>query len=231
MERLVEPELLDELPPADPRAVRSRRDLQRVNRLMDNDRILAAALRDVTSNGRPSRLIEIGTGDGTLLLRTLRLLDRPPSGSILILLDQQPVVTPQTIQALTDLGWEVEIVVADAMEWLGRQTGPRSDAMVANLFLHHFKEDRLAELFRRVADCTNALVAIDPIRGRLRLELCRWLWLVGCNDVTRHDAVASIRAGFSGQELSRLWPGKNSWGLEERAARFFSHLFIARKTN
>jgi hypothetical protein len=40
--------------------------------------------------------------------------------------------------------------------------------------------------------------------------------------------VLSVRAGFSGRELSALWP-KGDWLLEERHAGLFSHLFTARR--
>ena len=42
MNRIVQPELLDELPPDDPRAMRSRRDLRRINAWMRNHAIMAA---------------------------------------------------------------------------------------------------------------------------------------------------------------------------------------------
>ena len=57
---------------------------------------------------------------------------------------------------------------------------------------------------------------------------CRLMWLIGCNDVTRHDAVVSVRAGFTNRELSALWTA-SGWKLEERAAPPFSHLFVARR--
>jgi hypothetical protein len=55
------------------------------------------------------------------------------------------------------------------------------------------------------------------------------LWAIGCNSVTRHDALVSVRAGFSGDELSALWPDKKNWQLTERRAGPFSHLFIAQR--
>jgi len=57
----------------------------------------------------------------------------------------------------------------------------------------------------------------------------RAVGLIGCNRVTRHDAPASVRAGFTGRELSQLWPEPESWLLEERAAGPFSHLFVAQR--
>src|SRR3954469_16731047 len=55
MLRRVEPETLDHLPETDPQAVRSRRDLRRVNRVMGNLRILQSLL-DASLNGTPTRI-------------------------------------------------------------------------------------------------------------------------------------------------------------------------------
>jgi hypothetical protein len=52
---------------------------------------------------------------------------------------------------------------------------------------------------------------------------------IGCNDVSRHDAVVSVRAGFSDRELSELWPADRRWSLHEHAALPFTHCFAARR--
>ena len=65
MKRMVEPEWLDALPPGDPMAVGSRRDLCRVNAWMENAAIVAGAVRESFPEA-PRRIIEIGAGDGTL---------------------------------------------------------------------------------------------------------------------------------------------------------------------
>jgi len=63
--RRVVAELLDALPPDDPRAARSRRDLRVVNRIMGHAGTLAHAL-DTVATRQPLRLVELGAGDGTL---------------------------------------------------------------------------------------------------------------------------------------------------------------------
>ena len=47
--------------------------------------------------------------------------------------------------------------------------------------------------------------------------------------MTCHDAVVSVRAGFTGQELSALWPDREGWELNETHAGRFSHLFVAQR--
>ena len=76
--RRLEPETLDHLAPDDPSAQRSRRDLRRVNRVMGARAILFRALRRVVAEdrqGAPLRVLEIGCGDGLLMLDVARRCD------------------------------------------------------------------------------------------------------------------------------------------------------------
>jgi len=100
--------------------------------------------------------------------------------------------------------------------------------MLANLFLHHFPTAELTELLQGLARRARALVALEPRRSARALACSRLVSLLGCNEVTCHDAVASVQAGFAGHELSRLWPG-GDWALQERSAGLFSHYFAARR--
>ena len=223
--RRVEPEWLDELPGEDPRAQRSRRDLARVNVLMANARIVAAELRRACPAGLHT-LAEIGAGDGAFALRVARALPAQP-GARLALVDRQSIVPQATVEHFARRGWSAERATADVFAWLRDPGAARFDAIVANLFLHHFEDAALAELLARVAERTDCFVACEPRRSELALAGSRLLGLVGCNDVTRHDAVVSVRAGFTGAELAALWPRTAGWRVEERARGLFSHCFVA----
>ena len=72
------------------------------------------------------------------------------------------------------------------------------------------------------------LLATEPRRGSFPLAATRLLWAIGANDVTLHDAAASVRAGFAGKELSALWPAGQGKPLEERRGGLFSHVFAGR---
>jgi hypothetical protein len=223
VKRIVQPEILDTLPPDDPRALRSRRDLRRVNSCMGNAEILAAALGKAWSEFAFSQITELGAGDGNFLLSVAQKIKLPDVKATL--LDRQKNVTAATLAAFSKRGWRAEAVVADVFDW------PQSSAeiVVANLFLHHFENGRLAELLRIISRRANLFIAVEPRRAPLPLFFSRMLWAIGCNEVTRHDATVSVRAGFSRDELSALWPHKKNWQLTERRAGLFSHLFIAQK--
>jgi len=229
MNRLVQPELLDELPPDDPRAIWSRRDLRRVNAWMGNHAIMTQALQTGVNGRPPGQITDLGAGDGHFLARVARKISSRWPGVSVTLLDNQNIISRQNLASFTPLGWQAEAVATDVFDWLPAATG--LDVVVANLFLHHFDDARLAELFRAVAGRARLFVAIEPRRASWPLFCCRLLWAIGCNSVTRHDATVSVRAGFSDRELSALWPADTGWQLTERRTGFFSHLFVARQTH
>ncbi len=286
MRRVVEPELLDELPPSDPQAVRSRGDLRRLNFLMGHAGFLTECLStlflspafltpsprearagrgpgrgaiepsgalpkasspqpsppaeggegvrnheqflDAPFHTRPLRMVELGAGDGTLLLRLARRWAARGVKAEATLLDRQNLVSAETRRAFAALHWSVECVASDVFTWL-EQSSPVADVMLANLFLHHFSDEQLATLFRLAAARTNLFLACEPRRAPLALAAARSLGLIGCHAVTRHDAVVSVRAGFAGHELTALWPAATEWTLRENSTGLFSHGFIARR--
>ena len=227
MNRCVEPELLDTLPPGDPRALRSRQDLRRVNAWMGNHRIMANALTQYAQGNPAASIIELGAGDGQFLLTVARKLSLPWAEIKATLLDRQLSIASSTSEAFAALRWELTAVTADVFEWT--PAAESQPVILANLFLHHFTDAPLAELLRKIAGVTRLFVAVEPRRMAFPAVGGWLLALIGCNDVTRHDGTVSIRAGFAGRELSGLWPDPHRWQLTEKRAGLFSHLFIARR--
>lgn len=224
--RRIEPEWLDVLPAGDPRAERSRRELARVNALMANAGILARALH-AAFGGAPASLAEIGAGDGRFALRLARAMGTPPAGATITLVDRQSTVDAEAARSLEELGWRVHAVQDDVFSWL--ETAGDCDAMVANLFLHHFQPGELTRMLHLASKRVQAFAACEPRRSALAAAGSHLLGLVGCGEVTRHDAVASVRAGFDAREISALWPGDGGWVLAEGPRGLFSHLFSARR--
>ncbi len=229
--RTVVDETLDGLGASDPAAIASRRDLRRLHRLMGTRRLLQRALcRDAWPAGRPLRLLELGAGDATLLLGVAQALAGRWPAVELTVLDRQDLVAPATVAAYAAVGWQVRRQVIDVADWIGSAGGPGTawDAILVNLFLHHFADAPLRALLAAIAARTARLVAIEPRRAALAQVGSRLVGLVGANAVTRVDAVLSVRAGFRDRELSTLWPaGAGRWRLHECPAGLFSHCFDA----
>jgi 2-polyprenyl-3-methyl-5-hydroxy-6-metoxy-1,4-benzoquinol methylase len=226
--RIVEPEILDGLHEDDPRAMASRLDLRRINRLMFQPAIMARLLpRHVKEP--PGRVLDIGAGDGAFMLSVARRLAKSWPRVELTLLDRADLITAERSADFSKLGWRAKIVTADVFDWLQRVAGERFDVVVANLFLHHFSDAALTRLLTDLQPLTAAFVATEPRRCATAYQASRLLWAIGAGDVTLHDAPASVRAGFCGTELSALWPDGALKPVEERRIGPFAHIFVARQ--
>lgn len=232
--RTVADETLDGLAPGDPAAVASRRDLRRLHRWMGTRRQLRRALSGGPwPAGRPLRLLELGAGDASLLLGVAQSLAGRWPAVELTVLDRLDLVSDETAAAYAAAGWQLRRRVADVRDWAaleGDTAGPW-DAVLANLFLHHFATEALRGLLAAIAARSARLLAIEPRRAPIAWLGSHLVGLLGANAVTRTDAVLSVRAGFRGRELSALWPGgPGSWRLREGPAGLFSHVFDAVRT-
>ena len=232
--RSVGAEVLDGLEPTDPAAQRSRRDLRRVHRAMRTRSILLRALQQLTPPGPDAtsiRVLELGAGDGTLMLGVARAMARwwPPVE--LTLLDRQALVDGETIAEFAGLGWTTRVTVADALDWADSPSSDpaaRWDLIVANLFLHHFEGAQLSALLGAVAAVSDRFVAFEPRRDWVALAGSHLVGSIGAGEVTRRDAVLSVHAGFRGAELSARWAANGlDWRVQEYRAGPFSHCFCA----
>ena len=259
MARVVAAEALDYLAADDPTALRSRRDLRRVHRAMGTRHTLLCAIRATQvyrQRAGPLRVLELGAGDGTLMLGVAQALAGAWPSVELRLLDRQDLVQPLTLAGFAACGWAAKPQVADVLDWVGPPGGasapamgavppaaaPRWDLIIANLFLHHFDAAPLARLLAAAAARSRCFLACEPRRAGVALVGSHVVGLIGANAVTRADAVLSVHAGFRGQEISALWPagvalaggpggsgGSAGWTLAEHPAGLFSHCFRAER--
>ncbi len=245
MTRVVLAETLDGLAADDPSALRSHRDLRRIHRVMGTRAIVLRGLRAMALLRRgaaPMRVLELGAGDGSLMLGVARELGRQWPRVELTLLDRKSWISGATLQGYADAGWSATATVCDVRDWVAgaadaRLNGSRQgrwDLIVANLFLHHFEGAQLAELLGAIAARTERFFACEPRRAWLSLAGSHLVGAIGANAVTRHDAVLSVHAGFRGQELTALWPANVASAanglrrqLQEFPAGLFSHCFAA----
>ena len=211
---------------------------------MGTQAIAVRALLAVPGMATPRRVIELGAGDGKVMLGIARQMARAWPSVQLTLLDRLDLVSARTRRTFEKFGWQVAVVNEDVMQWAGVGVGlgagavagdcasaaaahSRCDIVFCNLFLHHFEQEQLISLFNALAHKTHVFFACEPRRARLPLLGSHLVGLIGSNAVTRADAVLSVRAGFRDQELSRLWPQTADWQIREYSAGLFSHCFLA----
>src|SRR5262249_480620 len=81
--------------------------------------IMAEALAEHWQGSGPRSLLDVGSGDGTFMLRVARRLAARWPDVTVTLLDQQNIVSGSTRKAFAALGWKAEPVHADVFEISG----------------------------------------------------------------------------------------------------------------
>lgn len=193
--RLVAPEILDELDPADKRAVRSRRDLRLVNWFMRGESWIVRELKKMQG---VRRVVDLGAGDGSL------------GAAIIEELPDLEVTCVDLVPRPKNLDDRITWWSGDVFDY---ERYDETTVVVANLFLHHLVSSELQKLGAKIHGVRGVLAA-EPYRGGVSLMMSRCL-LPFVNDVTRHDMMVSIRAGFRqgelGRELSHELSGALTW--------------------
>ncbi len=194
MSRQVRPEQLDALDPSDPKAQVSRRNLVTINRLMGNFHWFQRALKPIGE----ARLhtLELGAGGGELAGHLHRTTDFATYTAV----DFAPRPPKWPESAMWHRGDILHYTNFGTMELL-----------LANLVLHHFTDEVLEELGRRIQHSNiRYILANEPCRRSIHKWQLRAGRLIGFNDITLYDGCVSIDAGFRGAELA------HKLGLDEQ---------------
>lgn len=213
MQRIVQAELLDSLPPQAPAAVRSRRDLRLINGAMGNGAWFRRELPGLVRPGE--RVLEVGAGDGWLAHRLGARLPRCDG------LDRCP--RPRDWPAADE--WH-QVDVLKFGEWA------RYPVVFGNLVFHHFADPELAQLGAAIREHARVVVASEPARAARAYALfALFSGLIRADPVTRHDGRTSIAAGFAGDELPRSMGFQSpAWRWSVRTTALGAYRFIAVRT-
>ena len=180
--RKLTPELLDHLPHDDPGAIRSRRDLRRINRFMGNNAWILSQISSETKF-----ITEIGSGDGYLL----NLISKQFPHAELTAYDLAP--------RRENLPAKVRWIQGDILHLPPARSG---GLLIANLFLHHFTDKQLGKLAQWLHHF-DTLIFNEPLRSKLPLLLGKAAYPF-IHPITRHDMRVSIEAGFVIDEIPSI---------------------------
>ena len=213
--RVIEPELLDHLPPEEARP--NLVDLVRINARFGGHSAIRKRLAELANEEDAFTVLDIGAASGD----TARLIRERYPRAWITSLDNNLVNLEAAPRPK---------VIADAFRL---PFAPGSfDYVMCSLLLHHFHDEQVVALlhsFYSVA--ARALLVCDLERHifpywflPVTKRLFRW------NDVTVHDGHISVRAGFRKEELVELAKKAGIGNVEGRTHRpGFRISFVARK--
>ena len=175
-------EILDHLAHDDPKAIRSRRDLRRINCFMGNEPWILENIPRSTSS-----ITEIGAGDGMLMTRISRHF-------LKISLTARDLAPRPS-----NLPQQVEWIRGDIFKIEPSRCG---GTLIANLILHHFNEEQLRLLAPWIRSF-DTLIFSEPLRSHIPQFMGKLAYPF-ISPVTRHDMRVSIEAGFRIGELAEI---------------------------
>lgn len=205
------PELLDL--ESTPQRVKDRlvADADKIIRLLQLHRLWTRRLGRLvlearrTRRGKPVRILDVGAGAGGLLFRLEDWARERRVPVELHGLDANAGHVEETRRRAAEEGRRVELHVGDARA-LGGFADGAMDVVASTLMLHHLRPGEaaqaLAEMDRVAAvnffafDVRRALAALPMLWGFLRAT--------GFDAPTRHDALTSVRRGYSVVEMEGL---------------------------
>jgi ubiquinone/menaquinone biosynthesis C-methylase UbiE len=213
--RVVEEELLDEetAPAAD--VDRSLRDLRRINRYLGGNSIYQRMIRRISPRSLPRSILDIGTG-------TSDQLDSLPDSvaSLRIGLDFK---IEHLVFGRRANRHRIAGVVGDATRLPFRSGSV--DLVTSAHFFHHFEPDENVVILNEASRVARVAVAINDTRRHLvpltlvlSLSMLR---LVG--RITRFDAPASVRRGYTIEEARRV--GRRVAAARSATIRLFPFRF------
>jgi hypothetical protein len=205
--RVLQPEILDTLPPEIARA--NLVDLARINRHWGGLSTLRRLISDAIPENEPFTLLDVGAASGDMGEEIRRL--RPQSH----------------VTSLDYIPWHLETCKGDriAADAFSLPFAPRSfDYVFSSLFLHHFTDDQVVQLFRGFGEVARkGVLTIDLLRHPVPYYfISKTHWLLGWHPVSVSDGAISVEAAFKPHELTAL---AQKAGLARPTARTYVPAF------
>lgn len=183
---------------------RSLAHVEAVDRWLGGARALRPHLDTLADEGRPLRVLDVGTGDGEVFRRVTNRLARQGSSVLAVGLDAHPEI----LAAARRRGGTGDVVSLVRGDGLGLPFADSTfDVVVSTLTLHHFDAARAVEAVREMARVARRRVLVCDLE-RSRLHHLGARILAGTvwrgNAITRHDGPTSVLRSFTASELETV---------------------------
>lgn len=197
-------ELLDR-PEADARLVaRSLRLMKLVNSAGGGTRVVRKFLAHELSRSddRPARILDIGSGDGSIPLALIRWAQKHDYRLEFTCVDHNLQAVKLAREAVKRAG--VKAIVIEQADITEYHPNRPFDYAVGSMFFHHLAAVNIAKVIEHLHGFVRKAVLINDLhRSAVNFLTCRLLTL-GIDPEIRHDALLSIARSFRVGELSAI---------------------------
>jgi ubiquinone/menaquinone biosynthesis C-methylase UbiE len=200
------PEMID-MPGADPGLLRDElKNLRIINRRFGGRRAVRDGLLELARGLAPGAevtLLDLGAGSGDHAVEAARVFRSLGRTASITAVDNNAVVLAEARAFTSEFG-EIMVEEGDLRSLPFRDA--QFDIVLCSLTAHHFTDADAVALLREMRRLSRVgFLLLDLDRSYLALAAA-WLYTraTTTNIMTRTDAIASIRAAFTGEELAAL---------------------------
>ncbi|MEL6390572.1 MAG: methyltransferase domain-containing protein [Bacteroidota bacterium] len=200
--RSEEEELMDDLSISKDHITLVLRDIRQANHLLGGNAITIKAIKRHIQKHQPQQLtiMDVGCGDGDMLRAIARQLAQSSTTLNLIGVD----INPDSIQIARELTSTDDRIRYECVDILDmNRTLATADIILCTLTLHHFSDDQLIPLVKRMTTLARRTVIINDLH---RSRLAAWLFvpfshLFMKTKIAKQDGLTSIKSGFVKSDL------------------------------
>jgi ubiquinone/menaquinone biosynthesis C-methylase UbiE len=204
--RSVDQELMDDLMCKGEVVDRSLHELDVINKWLGGNQVTIDGLSRLFSTvkkGRPIVIADIGCGSGDMVMRILRWGLKEGRKPEVVGIDANPNIVSYArakCRDYPDVSFKVMNVLDDEF---ARQ---RFDVVVATLFMHHFTNEQLTKLFRKLRDQTRIGFVVNDIhRHPVAFHSIRLLTSIfSRSEMVKHDGPLSVQRAFKKSDLKNI---------------------------
>lgn len=204
--RIYEPEMMDDLNMEGEELASTLRQIANVNRWLGGTALILNGIKKIikrSKNPETLKIADFGCGGGEIL-REIAIWARKNHIKIELTGFDANAYTIAYAKEQSAAFFEIKYEQLDIFEFEAIQN--QFDISLCSLFLHHFKEEQILMIIKKLYAASSKAVLINDLQ---RSELAYYLFklvtfVLSASKMVRHDGLLSIRKSFRKNELKSL---------------------------
>ena len=201
--RSSEPEIMDDLDISGPVVAQTLRELNTINKTLGGNQISISAFKKLVKDHKQLILADLGCGGGDVVLGMLKWAKKANKKASFIGIDaNQHIISyaKENTAAYQEISYAAVNIFSEDFKQM------RFDIIHCCLFLHHFSNKELIDLFREFKNQAKIGVIVNDLH---RNPFAFWsikilTYLFSRSKMVRHDASVSVARGFKKTELIEI---------------------------
>ena len=216
--RLLVPEKMDQSDAPSEEIRQALRELEVINKWLGGYNVIFDAMKKASWKKQPLTIMDLGCGGGDILRAIARWAELKDLQVKLVGVDKNPLILDFAREHSADF---TNIVYKQMDVFDNRLYAERADITISSLFCHHFNDEELTQLIRRMHDLSSQSVVVNDIHRHwfAYYSIKTITGLFSKTDLVKYDAPVSVgrsltraewekvlsKAGIEQYELNWMW--------------------------